>query len=291
MTRKNGSGHRPPVNTYHAINLHPWGSGGYGDLQSGWCPELGIPVVVKRLRDHRPAARKAFEREIRIHSKDRPGCIRNLFWNLRSTPPWYAMPLMSGGPLTRWAGMLSPDRLHNVALELARTVSQLHSDFITHGDFKPDNILVGDNGHLNVADPLGSGIGCTFLFSENSGGTKGYWAPEVAQGGPISQAADVFSYGATLYHMVTGTAPIDGQNLDPVANGYAVSAVLREVIVNCCQPDPALRPSMGDVIRMLRGERLANIRAQRRETVQIVVLGSIAIVALFAIGHALSEAA
>ena len=148
------SGHRPQVNVYHAVNLLPWGSGGRGDLLSGWCPELGIPVMVKRLRDHRPHARKAFEREIRIHSKDRPGCIRILFWNLDATPPWYAMPLMLGGTLTQWAGRLSPDNLHNVVTELARAVSGLHSDYIVHGDIKPHNILLGDDRRLNLATRL-----------------------------------------------------------------------------------------------------------------------------------------
>jgi serine/threonine protein kinase len=280
------------VHRFHIVDPQPWGSGGYGDLQTAWCPELGHRVMVKYLRsNHRPAARKAFEHEVQFLSQRRPGCIPVLFCNLEATPPWYAMPLLAGGPLTRWAGKLSLERLLNVAVELAKILCPLHGDWIKHGDIKPDNILVGGDGRLNVADPLGGGLGFTILFSENRGGTKGYWAPEVARGGNISRAADVFSYGATLYHMVTGRVPIDGQNLDPRANDCVVSETLREVIVNCCQADPASRPNMNDVLRMLRGERLATIRAKRQEVMQNVVLGGMAFVALFALVGAMSEAA
>ena len=61
--------------------------------------------------------------------------------------------------------------------------------------------------------------------------------------------------------------------------------------MNCCQLDPALRPSMKDLLRMLGGERLAIIRAQRAEAVQKLVLGGIAVVGLVAFASALSDAA
>ena len=93
------------------------------------------------------------------------------------------------------------------------TLANLHAGYDVHGDVKPDNVLVTQEGRLQVADPLGNGSVFTMLFFENHGGTPGYWAPEVRAGGPISYAGDVHSYGATLYELLTGRRPRDGQRL------------------------------------------------------------------------------
>ena len=126
-----------------------------------------------------------------------------------------------GGSLTRYAGRLTENQLHAVAADVGRTLAVLHAGYVAHGDIKPDNILVSQDGRLQVADPLGNGVGCTVLFSEHHGGTPGYWAPEVCAGGPISYAAEVYSYGATLYELLTGRKPQDGRRLDPGLEGNA----------------------------------------------------------------------
>jgi serine/threonine protein kinase len=189
---------------------------------------------------------------------------------MSAQPPFYVMPYLEGGALTRYAGRLSENQLHNVARQLARTLASLHAAFEVNGDFKPDNVFLMRSGEVQVGDPLGNGTLFTILFGKNRGGTPGYWAPEIQRGACISRAGDSFSYGATLYHLLTGRRPADGQRLDPSSEGYRNAPKIREIIAACCQFEPNARPTMQEVLRMLEGETWADILAARKRSQELV---------------------
>jgi serine/threonine-protein kinase len=152
----------------------------------------GSNVVVKYLREYRvDHARRAFKREVRILQRKLRGVVPLLFANADADRPYYVMPYLGGGTLTQYAGRLNDHQLQIIAVELAGILANLHAALEAHGDVKPDNVLVTHDGRLQVADPLGNGTVFTMLFSENHGGTPGYWAPEVRVGGSISRAGDV----------------------------------------------------------------------------------------------------
>jgi eukaryotic-like serine/threonine-protein kinase len=246
--------------------LQQLGAGGNGDIYIGQRLDTREFVVVKYLREpHLPHARKAFEREVRILQRKLRGIVPLISADLASKRPYYVMPYLPGGPLTQHAGRLFDVQLHSVAFELAQTFAMLHAANIYHGDIKPDNILVSGDGTLQVADPLGNGIGCTFLFSQNRGGTPGYWAPEVRNGAVISSAGDVYSYGVTLYQLLTGRKPKDGQKFDPRAEGYGHLPAICEIISVCCDANPAMRPTMAEVCLMVQGNGWSDILAARKK--------------------------
>lgn len=252
--------------SYQVVNLRLLHSGGNGDLFIGRRSDSGEYVVVKRLREYHLAhARKAFAREVRILARGLPGFVPLLFGDTSAERPYYVMPYLSGGSLTAYAARLIDSQLQTIATELARTLANLHAGYDAHGDFKPDNILVTQDGRLQVADPLGNGTVLTMLFSGNHGGTPGYWAPEIRAGGSISRSGDAYSYGATLYELLTGRRPRDGQRLDPGSEGYARAPKIRQIIAACCQSNPGARPSMQEVLRMLGGEEWAHIQAARNQ--------------------------
>jgi len=197
------------------------------------------------------------------------------------------MSYLEGGALTRYAGRLTENQLHNVATELARTLANLHAAFEVDGDFKPDNVLIARNGQLQVGDPLGNGTLFTILFGKNRGGTPGYWAPEIRRGAVISRAGDSYSYGATLYHLLTGRRPVDGQRLDPASEGYG-NAPIGEIIAACCQLEPSARPTIQEVLRMLAGEKWVDVQTQRRRSQELVGAACF-IGALVLLGAALSS--
>jgi serine/threonine protein kinase len=258
------------------VNTRPLNAGGNGDLVLGQRNDTGEWVVVKYLREYKSQhARAAFRREVRVLERKYRGLIRLLDSDTEAERPYYIMPYLSGGCLAAHAGRLSESQQIAIATALAHTLADVHARFDAHGDVKPDNILVTQDGHLQVADPLGNGINCTIVFAQNHGGTPGYWAPEISAGGAVSAAGDVHAYGATLYHLATGRRPHDGQRLDIAVKSCPIPPKIKEVVIACCQPDASDRPSMKEVLRILAGERWVDIQAANRRTKGVVAAACI----------------
>lgn len=260
--------------------LRPLGSGGNADCWLAIRVGTSSYVVVKFLREHHlPDARHRFKREVKVLRTNAGGLIPVLHADLDGARPYYVMPYLTGGAIAVYAGRLSDGQLRAVAQQLCQTLAVLHSRFVAHGDVKPDNVLVGSSGELRVADPLGNGVGCTILFSHNHGGTPGYWGPEIRAGREISPAGDVYSFGATMYHLATGMVPRDGQRLLISGAGH-VSPLIREIVAICCHPSPAARPRMVDLLRILNGERWAAIVESRNKwRAAIVMAGAVGMIA------------
>lgn len=271
--------------SYQFILLRLLISGGNGDLYLAYRDDTGAKVVVKFLREWQlEHARHGFEREVRILEKSLPGMIPLLFADLKTQQPYYVMPYLPGGSATKHAGRLSEQQLLAVAFESARALSILHHSHISHGDFKPDNLLVTERGNLQLADPLGNGFGCTVLFAQNRGGTPGYWAPEIRNGRPISPASDVYSYGATLHHLATGIKPNDGRPLDLSLPVFKMPKIA-EIIAACCQLRPADRPTMQEVERILAGARWVDVQ-QTRQQQRILALCAVAFLSVLFVAEA-----
>lgn len=273
---------------FQVLNLRAFRSGGNGDLYTGHRSDTGDTVVVKFLREfHLPHSRKAFAREVRVLERKLHGIIPLLGSDSTADHPFYVMPYVKGGSLSKYAGRLTGIQLRAVAVDLARTLANLHAANDVHGDFKPDNILLTERGQLQVADPLGNGSLVTILFSENRGGTPGYMAPEIAAGASISRLGDVYSYGATLYHLLTGHIPQQGQRLDPKSASGNIREIY-EIILVCCHPTPNQRPSMQEVLRMLSGTSWAGIQVERKHCREFATAAGV-VGALVLLGAALSS--
>lgn len=244
-------------------HVRPLNSGGRGDVHLYYIRATNQWVAIKFLRDfHLAHEKKAFFREIDTLALQLPGLVKLLESNKFADPPYYVMEYLGGGTLTQYAGRIPDEHLLTLAAGLANVLATFHSKCGAHGDYKPDNILAAQDGKLKLGDPAGNGFGFSVLLAPARGGTPGYWAPEIQRNSTVSCQADVFSFGATLYHLATGRRPVDGQELDPLANGFVCSPRLREVILLCTRTDPKNRPSMQQVVRVLRGESWASICAE-----------------------------
>ena len=163
--------------------LVPFQSGGNGDVYLGRKSDTNEHVAVSfsAIRTFR-TSKKGFTREVRFWHGNRMEWFRSWGWNMNADRPFYVMRYLRRGNLSQHAGKLSDTTLHAVATQLARTLANLHCANEIHGDLKPDNILVTEEGQLQVADPLGIGTLFTVLFSENRGGTPGYSGPRICCG-------------------------------------------------------------------------------------------------------------
>ena len=222
------------------------------------------PVVVKILRDHGdPNARRAFSNQVRVLARGHDGAVPLLFADAKAHRPYYVMPLLWRGNLAQYAGRLSRPELRSVCGSIGATLAAMHQSFDVHGDLKPANVLVDDSGRIRLSDPLGNPMPPLGIFTRNHGGTRGYWAPEVRAGGSVSTCGDVYSFGATVWHLATGQCPIDGHRFDSGNVKLAGDPAIREMVVACCQLDPGERPSMTETLRILKGESWLAIKAQR----------------------------
>src|ERR1043166_6941783 len=133
--------------------------------------------------------------------------------------PFFSMKFAGGGSLLEAAPALRSDPRRAVALmaKVARAVQYAHNQGILHRDLKPGNILldghseplVSDFGLAKWLEPIGDLTRTPSIF-----GTPGYIAPEQVKGSTenLSPAADVYSLGAVLFHLLTGQPPFTGEH-------------------------------------------------------------------------------
>jgi len=262
--------------------------GGAGEVWLGFWPRYGVRVVGKYLRESADSdSRKGFAREVRILRRNFPGFVRVFLAGADAPRPYYVMEYFVNGPIGRWAGLLDRAQLGQVALDASTYFAALHRAGIAHGDIKPPNLLLGDDGRVRVADPIGCGWGCTRLFAANRGGTPGYWAPEILRGHAISAAADVWSFGATMHHLASGIHPIDGTDFDLRYPIFRIAPEIAAIVRACCQLDPGARPGMSDIALLLKGQSWSAIRAERQSASRKALLGAgVTAVLLMALSNA-----
>jgi serine/threonine-protein kinase len=110
-----------------------------------------------------------------------------------------------------------PDRVADIAAQIADGLAFAHDHGVVHRDIKPANIMVLDTGPIKIMDfgiallPTGSAT-----LTGNVFGSPKYMSPEQIVGQPVNGRADIFSLGAVLYEMLTGFAPFWGGDLDTV---------------------------------------------------------------------------
>src|SRR5215472_451249 len=215
--------------------------------------------------------------------------------------PFYSMKLISGRSLRELIGerktLAERMALLPNVIAVADALAHAHSRHVLHRDVKPSNIIIGEFGETvlidwGVAKHLVNGSaesrrGSSTSSSEETAlgtiiGTPAYMSPEQAQGKPVDERADVFSLGATLYHLIAGRAPYEGDTaaiLPRVARGdYAplsegqVPGGLAAIVNKAMEPEPSRRyPTARELTEDLRrfqtGQLVLSHRYSARELV------------------------
>ncbi len=238
-------------------------------------------------------ARERFEREVKQLRRYAPlRYVVTLFReHLDAEVPFFIMKHARGGSATPWAGTLSGRQTSMLLRQLMETLVAIHADGGFHRDVKPDNLLLVDKRNCALADfGLGNSPNCTVHFTMSEAGTPGYAAPELVAGGPYTTACDVFSAGATWFHLITGQHPLDVPlPLDVTVLRPKVDTVRADCIKAMTDPDPDRRPTAFQVLRLLQrpGEKEVNLPASAPLTgLELAAAFGLAILLIYGISKA-----
>lgn len=124
-----------------------------------------------------------------------------------------AMEFVAGGTLRDWleAQPRTPAEVVAMLSAAGRGLASAHAAGIAHGDFKPDNVLVAEDGP-RVAD-FGLSRATTSEATDSGGGSPAYMAPERLDGGAPTEAADQFALAVTLVEALGGVRPFSGESV------------------------------------------------------------------------------
>ncbi|MDF2978063.1 MAG: serine/threonine protein kinase [Actinomycetospora sp.] len=256
------------------------GSGAMGVVWTAWDRRLRRTVAIKQLAARGPrdaaeerVARARAMREGRIAARVvHPRAIAVFDVVVDDAGPWLVMeylPSRSLAALIAEHGPLEPAEAAWVGAQVADALGAVHEAGIVHGDIKPGNVLLTDDGVAKITD---FGVSRATWDTTSTGGgtvagTPGYFAPEVARGGEPTPASDVFSLGATLYAAVENEL-VCGRHDNTLAVLHAMAegrlrpatraGVLGRPLAAMLRLEPEHRPGTVAVGRALRQRAGAN---------------------------------
>jgi eukaryotic-like serine/threonine-protein kinase len=263
------------------VHVRFLGKGGMGKVFLAVDPRLRREVAIKFVHGDNPEhvqrliaeartqARVSHERVCKVHEV---GEIDGKVY--------IAMQYIDGKPLGALAGELTVEQKVMLVRGAAAGIHEAHRAGIIHRDIKPSNIMIGrsedgellpyvmDFGLARSAQEAGSTLSGAIL------GTPRYMAPEQAHGeaAKLDRRADVYSLGATLYHLLTGAPPIPGATVVEVIHNLAameprglrvldpdIPVDLEAIVLKCLEKDRSARYDSAraladDLGRFLNGE-------------------------------------
>ncbi len=253
------------------------GSGAMGVVWTAWDRRLRRTVAIKQLalRSRADGADPAEEQLARVRAMREgriaarvvhPRAIAVFDVVVADSAPWLVMeylPSRSLAAVLAEQGPLAPAEAARVGAQIADALAAVHDAGIVHGDVKPGNVLITDDGVAKITD---FGVSRASWDTTATGGgtvagTPGYFAPEVARGQEPTPASDVFSLGATLYaavenELVCGSMDNTLAVLHAMAEGRlrpaARAGVLGRPLAAMLRLDPAHRPDVRAVEQALR---------------------------------------
>lgn len=164
-------------------------------------------------------------------------------------------------------GKLEVKESIGIAIQVAQGIAAAHEQHIIHRDIKPQNMIISKDGKVKVADfGIARAVSAQTLTSAAMGSVH-YISPEQARGGFSDERSDIYSLGVTMYEMVTGRLPFEGENtvsialahledslVPPGVHNPEIPASLERIIMKCMEKKPERRyANANEVIADLRG--------------------------------------
>ncbi len=255
------------------------GSGGMGTVYRARDPQLEREVAIKLLRAvAAPPSELSWERtldlraggapsdtllaEARVMARlSDPNVLPVFEAGLHDGAVFLVVELVDGTNAREWlAEGPSPARIRDAFAQAARGLAAAHAREIVHGDFKPDNILVGRDGRVRVADFGLSQLARrpTLVRTDDTAGTPDYMAPELLRGEPRTKSSDVYAFACSLAEALIGAPPAQA-----IGDLSRIAPPLRTLVSSALDADPARRPSIDAFVTALADDRGHGRRRRR----------------------------
>ena len=249
------------------------GAGGMADVYKGKDQMLNSYVAIKVLKKEYKEDEN-FVRKFRSEAQAAAGLMHPNIVNVYDVGEdrglyYMVMELVEGITLKEYIekkGRLSHKEVISIAIQVCTGIGVAHAANIIHRDIKPQNIIISKDGKVKVTDFGIAKATTSNTVSSNAMGSVHYTSPEQARGGFSDQRSDIYSIGITLYEMVTGQVPFDGDSTVSVAIKHLQEEItppseivpdipysLEQIILKCTQKNSERRyKNTNELIRDLK---------------------------------------
>ena len=238
------------------------GSGGMADVYKGKDHKLNRFVAIKVLKsDYRTD--EMFIKKFLSEAQAAAGLMHPNVVNVYDVGQdrglyYMVMELVEGITLKEYIqrkGRLSPKETISISIQMVNGIQAAHNKNIVHRDIKPQNIIISKDGKVKVTDfGIARATTSTQTVSSSVMGSVHYTSPEHARGDVVNEQSDIYSAGITMYEMVTGQVPFDGDTTVTVALKHLQDQIvspakavpeipysLECIIMKCTAKNPARR--------------------------------------------------
>lgn len=207
---------------YEIIDLI--GSGGMADVYKAKCHKLNRFVAIKVLKKEY-STDKNFVSKFRVEAQSAAGLMHPNIVNVYDVGEengmyYFVMELVEGITLKNYIEKkirLTVKEALSIAIQVSMGIEAAHNNGIIHRDIKPQNIIISKEGKVKVADFGIAKAASSDTVTSHAMGSVHYTSPEQARGGYSDAKSDIYSIGITLFEMVTGHVPFDGETTVAIA--------------------------------------------------------------------------
>lgn len=204
--------------------LEKIGTGGMSDVYRAKDHKLNRYVAVKALKQEF-VENKDFVSKFRVEAQAAAGLMHPNIVNVydvgeENGSHYIVMELVEGITLKKYIekkARLSVKEAVSIAIQMAMGIEAAHNNHIIHRDIKPQNIIISKEGKVKVTDFGIAKAATSNTITSNVMGSVHYTSPEQVRGGFSDEKSDIYSLGITLFEMLTGRVPFNGETTVAVA--------------------------------------------------------------------------
>ena len=253
--------------------LEKIGTGGMSDVYKAKCHKLNRLVAVKVLKQEF-SENANFVAKFRVEAQAAAGLMHPNIVNVYDVGEeddihYIVMELVEGITLKKYIekkARLSVKEATSIAIQVSMGIEAAHNNEIIHRDIKPQNIIISKEGKVKVTDFGIAKAATSNTVSSNVMGSVHYTSPEQARGGYSDAKSDIYSLGITLFEMLTGRVPFQGDSTVGIAIKHIqepmpsprqyveeIPVSVEQIVLKSCQKSPDRRyQTMAELIDDLK---------------------------------------